>query len=96
MAQAVEVSRGTAGHWETGFRTIKVGDLVRLCEALDVSADRLLFGLERWPFDRVDYGAVSGLEKRDLDALQGSLMVVANQLGLDVSKRGGSDKRLAA
>lgn len=84
VGEKLGVSRGAVGHWETGKRAIKVQDLWSLCHVLGVSADKLLFGLERWPFERVSYEKVIDLEPEDRNRLEGGLLMLASEMAVDV------------
>lgn len=84
VAERLGVSKATVGHWEGGKRAIKHDDLAALCTLLGVSADEMLFGVRRWPFEGIDFGLVAGLEQSDRDRLAGALMLAAAQFGLDV------------
>ena len=79
-------SRAAPGHWETGARVPRAGTLAHLCELLDISADRMLFGTERWPFPKVDLDKVLRLDREDRIRLEGALTLAAAQLDLVVSK----------
>lgn len=85
LADHLQVSKATVGHWETGERTVKHHDLARLCVALGVSADQLLFGSTIWPFTGVDIAKVVQLEPGDIQQLQGGLLLTAGQIGLDIA-----------
>lgn len=39
-----------------------------------------------WPFDQVDLGRVQALPQRDRDRLEGGLLLVAAQMGLEVKR----------
>lgn len=84
VAGRMGVSKGTAGHWETGARTIKVEDLHALCELLSASADHILFGRRQWPFSGIDVEAVQSLDPAELKQIEGAIRLVAGQLGLDL------------
>lgn len=86
VADALEVERATVGHWETGARTIKVHDLWALCTALGVSADKLLFDVEKWPFEKISYDAVKQLEVEDLHRIEGGVLLIAAQIGVELEK----------
>ena len=79
-----DVTRATAGHWETGARTVKLRDLWALCRVLGVSADELLFGVQRWPFPQLSYAKVMDLEPEDRNRIEGGILVLATELGVDV------------
>lgn len=85
LARHLNVSKATVGFWETGARTIKHHDLARLCSALEVSADELMFGKRIWPFDGIDAEKIAQLEPEDVQKLQGALLAVAAQLAVDVA-----------
>ena len=78
--------RARIGHWETGERVPDAASLAQLCELLDVSADRLLFGAEPWLFPRIDANAIKKLEREDRLRLEGALLLTAAQLGLKVER----------
>ena len=80
----IGVSKGTCGHWETGARTIKHHDLAAICHVLSISADELLFGTKRWPFEGIEFSSIQNLEVSELNKLEGALISTANQYGLDV------------
>lgn len=86
FAQRMELSHGTLGHWETGTNEIPLEKLWKVCLLLGVSADKLLFDVERWPFDRVSYDKVSDLEPADRHRLEGALLSTASDLGVDIKK----------
>lgn len=88
QALAVRLGRtkGAVGHWETGKNAIKAPELAKLCKVLDVSADELLFGTRRWPFEGIDFDSIAGLEKRDIDRLEGGLALAAAQLGIEIKR----------
>lgn len=86
VADALKVSKGTAGHWETGTRTIKHHDLARLCSLLQVSADEVLFGIRRWPFTGIDFDLVNDLEPLDLGRLEGGLLQLAGDFGIQIKR----------
>lgn len=86
LADRLQVSRATIGHWETGARTIKHDDLAKLCEALGVSVDEMLFGIQRWPFPTIDFRSVIDLDSDDLRRLEGALLLVSAQLGLELKQ----------
>lgn len=92
VAELLGVSRGTPGHWESGARTIKLGDLVALCRELEVSSDELLFGKPHWPFKGISYRVVADLERPDIDKLEGGIMLVAAQIGVEVRQQQADDK----
>lgn len=89
LADFLGVSKATAGQWETGGRAIKHHDLARLCVALKVSADELLFDRGVWLFDGVDPIKVRQLEPQDLHKLEGGLLLTAAQIGLDIAANPG-------
>lgn len=80
------VSKATLGFWETGQRAIKHQDVAALCDLYEISADELLFGVKRWPFHKIDFSSVADLDTRDLDRLEGGLLLVAAQLGVDIKQ----------
>lgn len=86
VGEKLSVTRATVGHWETGQRAIKHADLAALCGVLDISADELLFGVQRWPFSKIDFGSVTDLEPMDLARLEGALMLTAAQLGIEIKQ----------
>ncbi len=86
FAQRMELSHGTLGHWETGTNEIPLEKLWKVCLLLGVSADKLLFDVERWPFDKVSYDKVSDLESADRHRLEGALLSTATDLGIDIRK----------
>jgi transcriptional regulator with XRE-family HTH domain len=96
LATHLNVSKATAGHWETGERSVKHHDLARLCVALGVSADQLLFGSTIWPFAGVDVSKVVQLEQADIQQLQGGLLLTAAQVGLDIAAAKGSKEAKAS
>lgn len=79
-------SRARIGHWETGERVPDVGALAQLCELLDISADKLVFGTEPWPFPRIDFDAVKKLDRADKYRLEGALLFAAGQLALEIER----------
>lgn len=82
VAKALSVSRATVGHWETGTRAIKSSDLARLCQVLQASADDLLFGARRWPFQHVSVEIVEALEPTEIAQLEGAMAAAADSLGI--------------
>ena len=92
LADFMDVSKATAGHWETGARSIKHHDFARLCAALNVSADQLLFGRSVWPFSGVDADKVQQLDAQDLAKLEGGLLLTAAQIGLDIAREGANSR----
>ena len=86
ISERLHISKGTAGHWETGERAIKHHDLARLCAELEVSADEILFGVRRWPLPAVDFDLVSDLEPIDLGRLEGAILQRASDLGLQICR----------
>lgn len=86
LAELLGVSKGTVNHWELGNRAIKHDDLARLCQALDLSADEALFGVRRWPFKGIDFDLVNDLDPRDLGRLEGSLMQLAQDFGMQIKR----------
>lgn len=94
VGEKLGVSRGAIGHWETGKRAIKVHDLWSLCQVLGVSADKLLFGLERWPFELVSYEKVVELEPEDRNRLEGGLLMLASEMAVDL--KAASDESVSA
>lgn len=87
LAARLAISKATAGHWETGARSIKHHDLAMLCRALDVSADQLLFDQRIWPFASVDPAKVVGLEPEEIQQLQGALLLTSAHIGIDIAKQ---------
>lgn len=85
VAERMGVSKGTAGHWETGVRTIKADDLAKLCELLNTSADYILFGRQQWPFRTIDLDAVLRLERDEIAQLEGAIKLMSAQAGLELS-----------
>ena len=47
LADKVGTSSGVISKWETGERYMNTFNLINICEALEVSADYLLFGKEQ-------------------------------------------------
>ena len=86
VAETLDVSRGSIGHWETGERAIKIQELAALCRTLKVSADELLFGLRRWPFEKIDFDSIATLDKDDMNRLEGALILTAAQLGIEIKQ----------
>ncbi|MBV8048083.1 MAG: helix-turn-helix transcriptional regulator [Paludibacterium sp.] len=86
LADRLNVSRAMVGHWEKGNRAIKHADLATLCQILGVSADELLFGIRRWPFEKVDFESIRSLDKSDIDRLEGALIITASQLEIDIKQ----------
>lgn len=84
VADKLDVSKATIGHWETGARAIKHGDLARLCKLLAVSADLVLFGERQWPFKSIPLERVACLDRSALDLLAGAMALAAAQLGIDL------------
>lgn len=87
VAGKLKVSKATVGHWETASRAIKHNDLAAFCKLLDVSADEVLFGVKRWPFEKIDFQSVSDLNTRDKDRLEGALVFTAAQLNIEIKRR---------
>lgn len=92
-SQKLGVSKATLGFWETGERNIKHPEIASLCNLYEMSADELLFGVKRWPFQKIDFASVTGLEPRDLDRLEGGLLLVAAQLGVEINQVAPPGKR---
>ena len=46
FAELVQCSPVTVSRWETGFRDIRISDLIKIAESLNISADYLL-GIEQ-------------------------------------------------
>jgi transcriptional regulator with XRE-family HTH domain len=90
VATELDVSKGTVGHWETGSRSIKHHDLAALCSFLSISADELLFGSKRWPFEGIEFESIAQLEPNEIDKLEGAIVSTAHQYGLviDLVKHG--------
>lgn len=86
VAKRIGVTRATIGHWETGARAIKHRDLAAICTVLGVSADEVLFGVRRWPFEKIDFGSVADLEPIELARLEGALLGLASQLGIEIKR----------
>lgn len=84
LAERLNVVKASAGHWETGLRAIKHHDLAALCAELDVSADEIVFGVRRWPFTAIDFDRVARLDPIELAHLEGGLMQLASDLGLEI------------
>lgn len=82
----LKVSRATVNFWETGKRAIKHHDLAAICFLFGISADELLFGVRRWPFDKIDFDSVNELEPVEIAGLQGGLVVLAGQLGIKIKQ----------
>lgn len=90
FARLVNVSQTTVGRWEAGQAVPSTASVHRICEVLGVSMEQLTQGeaaRPRWPFDKVDEKAIAELDQRHLDMLQGAILAIAVQLGVDVSKR---------
>jgi len=85
LANHLGVSKQSVGKWELGQRAIKHHDLANLCTALGVSADHLLFDQRVWPFKGVDAEKIGQLEEPDILQLQGGILTVAGQVGLDIA-----------
>ena len=47
LADKVGTSRCVISNWETGERYMNTFNLINICEALEVSADYLIFGKEQ-------------------------------------------------
>ena len=47
LADMIDVSQKDISRWETGARTPSVEGVIKICKALNVSADKLL-GLKDW------------------------------------------------
>lgn len=88
LADRLCMTKGSVGHWETGTNAIKAPELARICKLLDVSADELLFGIRRWPFTGVDFDLVNDLDPRDLGRLEGALLTLAEQFGMQIKRVG--------
>lgn len=86
VADRLGVSKGTVGHWETGIRAIKAGDLARLCNLLQISADQALFGRTMWPFQSIELEAVQQLEPEEIQQIEGAIKLVSAQMGVELSK----------
>lgn len=84
VADRLKVSKATVGHWETGARAIKHGDLAALCLLLQTSADMILFGRRQWPFKNITLEAVAALEAADVAQLEGAMRLMAAQAGIDL------------
>lgn len=91
LAERMQMSHGALGHWETGKNEIPLSSLWELCTRLGVSADKLLFDVERWPFERVDYDKVNDLDPQDRSRLEGGLLLTAVEAGIDVRKDAAAD-----
>jgi transcriptional regulator with XRE-family HTH domain len=81
VADRVSVRKGSVSAWENGTRTLKHHDLAMLCQVLGVSADELLFGLKRWPFEGVKFESVAQLEPNEIAKLEGAMVSTASQYG---------------
>lgn len=93
VGEELGVSKATVGHWETGNRSIKHHDLAALCSVLSISADELLFGSKRWPFEGIEFESIAQLEPNEIDKLEGAIVSTAHQYGLviDLVKRNKVD-----
>jgi len=87
VADALGVTRATVGHWETGFRAIKHHDLARLARLLRISADEILFGERVWPLAGIDPESVRDLDPIDLGRLEGMILAMADQFGMQIKRR---------
>lgn len=89
VADKLGVNKATISAWENGTRTIKHHDLAALCTLLSVSADELLFGLKRWPFEGVRFESIAQLEPSEIYKLEGALVSTAERYGFEIelSKR---------
>jgi transcriptional regulator with XRE-family HTH domain len=86
LAKIIGKSKGTVGHWETGKNAVRSPELAALCKALEVSADEILFGVRRWPFETVDFDAVHAMEPGDRKLLEGAMILTAAQIGLEIKR----------
>jgi transcriptional regulator with XRE-family HTH domain len=86
LAPTFEMTHGALGHWEKGTNAISLPQLWLLCATLGVSADKILFGVERWPFEKVSYAKVADLEPADRHRLEGGLLSVAADLGVEIKQ----------
>lgn len=84
VADRLGVSKGTVGHWETGVRAIKHDDLARLCALLQISADEVLFGTRRWPFNGINFDLVNDLDQKELGMLEGAMLQLASSIGFAI------------
>jgi transcriptional regulator with XRE-family HTH domain len=86
LAPKLGVKHAALGHWENGKNPISLPQLWMMCALLGVSADKILFGVERWPFEKVAYAKVADLEPADRNRLEGGLLSVAADLGVDIKQ----------
>ena len=84
VGERMGVKKATVSTWEKGTRTLKHHDLAALCTLLSISADELLFGLKRWPFEGVQFESVAQLESSEIDKLEGALVSTAERYGFEI------------
>lgn len=85
VGKELGVSKATVGHWETGSRSIKHHDLAHLCAFFSISADEILFGAKRWPFEGIEFESVAQLEPSEIEKLEGAIVSTAHHYGLVIN-----------
>lgn len=70
LAEAVGVSMSYIGHIERGFKNGSLDAIAGICQALDVSADYLMFGKE---FSEYELAVVCNYLERHLDHIRAQI-----------------------
>ena len=79
LADMIDVSQKDISRWETGARTPSVEGLIKICKALNVSADKLLGLKDLWLLFLFEI-YILGLYKDKIDGFFFFFFVLSNRL----------------
>lgn len=95
LAEKLGVTWQAVQQWENGGTTPRRKRVEQIAQVLDMSEMEVALGKDdtkSWPFELISEAKVSRLSQKDLTRLETALLIVARDLGIDVSE----SKRAAA